>query len=152
MYKQILVPIDGSEPSQRGLAEAIKLAGQCGGAVRLVHIVNELLIISPYGYSANFGDVFEIMRTEGRALLETAEKTVREAGVKVDKVLVDAIGSQAGAAIVAQAEKWPADLIVCGTHGRRGIRRLLMGSDAEYVVRHTPVPVLLVRSQERERT
>ena len=50
-----------------------------------------------------------------------------------------------GAAIVEYAEQWPADLIVIGTHGRRGIRRLAMGSDAEFVIRTTPVPVLLVR-------
>ena len=50
-----------------------------------------------------------------------------------------------GAVIVEYAEKWPAELIVLGTHGRRGIRRLVMGSDAEYVVRTTPAPVLLVR-------
>jgi nucleotide-binding universal stress UspA family protein len=50
-----------------------------------------------------------------------------------------------GAVIAEYAEMWPADLIVIGTHGRRGIRRLVMGSDAEYVVRTTPVPVLLVR-------
>ena len=50
-----------------------------------------------------------------------------------------------GAVIAKYAEQWPADLIVLGTHGRRGIRRLVMGSDAEYVVRTARVPVLLVR-------
>ena len=72
-------------------------------------------------------------------------------GVKVDSVLLEEMGSQAGACIVEQAQKWPADLIVCGTHGRRGVRRLLLGSDAEYVVRHTRLPVLLLRGpDERE--
>ena len=47
-----------------------------------------------------------------------------------------------------EAQAWPADVIVCGTHGRRGIRRIVMGSDAEYIVRHSPVPVLLVRRSE----
>jgi len=72
-------------------------------------------------------------------------------GVKVDSVLLEEMGSQAGACIVEQAQKWPADLIVCGTHGPRGVRRLLLGSDAEYVVRHTRLPVLLLRGpDERE--
>ncbi|MGA7537737.1 MAG: universal stress protein [Steroidobacteraceae bacterium] len=53
-----------------------------------------------------------------------------------------------GACIVQRAREWPADLIVCGTHGRRGVRRLLLGSDAEYILRHTPVPILLVRASE----
>ena len=51
-----------------------------------------------------------------------------------------------GATIARVAEEWNADLIVCGTHGRRGLRRIVMGSDAEYILRHSPVPVLLVRS------
>jgi len=63
-------------------------------------------------------------------------------------VLVEAMGGQAGDYIIREARQWRADLIVCGTHGRRGIRRLVLGSDAEYIVRHTPVPVLLVRSPE----
>jgi len=50
-----------------------------------------------------------------------------------------------GECIVRGARDYQADLIICGTHGRRGVRRLLIGSDAEYVVRHSPVPVLLVR-------
>jgi nucleotide-binding universal stress UspA family protein len=49
---------------------------------------------------------------------------------------------------VKKAKEVDADLIVCGTHGRRGIRRMLMGSDAEYIVRRAPAPVLLVRNQE----
>ena len=59
--------------------------------------------------------------------------------------LVETPAGSVGTMIVEQAQEWPADLIVLGTHGRRGIRRLVMGSDAEYVVRTTPVPVLLVR-------
>jgi nucleotide-binding universal stress UspA family protein len=58
---------------------------------------------------------------------------------------VETPAGSVGAMIAEHAEGWPADLIVLGTHGRRGIRRLVMGSDAEYVVRTTPVPVLLVR-------
>jgi nucleotide-binding universal stress UspA family protein len=52
--------------------------------------------------------------------------------------------------IVENAKKWRADLIVMGTHGRRGITRVVMGSDAEGVVRNTPVPVLLIRAQARK--
>ena len=49
--------------------------------------------------------------------------------------------------MIQHAKQWPADLIVCGTHGRRGIRRIVRGSDSEFIVRHSSVPVLLVRAQ-----
>ena len=61
--------------------------------------------------------------------------------------MLEHFGRQAASLIVADAKKWKADLIVLGTHGRRGIRRLVMGSDAEEIVRTSPVPVLLVRSK-----
>jgi nucleotide-binding universal stress UspA family protein len=148
MYERILVPVDGSEPAAFGLNEAIKLAKNQGGNIRLVHIVNEWIVVSPETASVNLGQVIDILRNAGASLLDGAKSVARSAGVEVDTVLVEAMGGQAGDHIVQQAKEWRADLIVCGTHGRRGIRRLVMGSDAEYIVRHTPVPVLLVRSRE----
>lgn len=148
MYKRILVPIDGSPAASLGLGEAINLAKDQGAEIRLVHIVNEWLIVSPDAARANLGDVAQKTRAEGYALLDEGESRARRAGVTVNSVLVEQMGFQAGACIVQQALEWPADLIVCGTHGRRGVRRLLMGSDAEYIVRHTTIPVLLLRSPE----
>jgi len=145
MYAKILVPIDGSETSTLGLNEAIRLAKNQGGRIRLIHIVNELIVVLPEAY-VNIERVIDELRTRGRAILDSGEATVRSGGVEVDTTLVEAMGNQAGDQIIQQAKEWGADLIVCGTHGRRGIRRLVMGSDAEYIVRHTPVPILLVRS------
>lgn len=147
MYSKILVPVDGSEASNLGLAEAIKLAKNQGAALRLVHIVNELIMTSPnMGFGA--GHVIDGLLEGGKTILKDAQESVRAAGVAVDTVFEQSIGGQAGAHIVPQAKAWPADLIVMGTHGRRGIRRIVMGSDAEYVLRHSPVPVLLVRGKE----
>lgn len=148
MYKRILVPIDGSETAKLGLNEAIKLAKNQGGSIRIFHVVNELIVVSQYASAATLGQLIDFLRSAGESLLNDAKSVARSAGVEVDTVLVEAMGSQAGAHIVQQAQEWPAELIVCGTHGRRGIRRIVMGSDAEYVVRYTPVPVLLVRSRE----
>jgi nucleotide-binding universal stress UspA family protein len=145
MYAKILVPIDGSETSTLGLNEAIRLAKNQGGRIRLIHIVNELIVVLPEAY-VNIERVIDELRTRGKAILDSSEATVRSGGVEVDTTLVEAMGNQAGDKIIQQAKEWGADLIVCGTHGRRGIRRLVMGSDAEYIVRHTPVPILLVRS------
>ena len=71
----------------------------------------------------------------------------REAGITVDTQLVEAFGGRAGEHILQAAQEWPADIIVCGTHGRRGLRRIVLGSDAEYLVRRSPVPILLVRAE-----
>jgi nucleotide-binding universal stress UspA family protein len=145
MYGKILVPIDGSETSAMGLNEAIRLAKNQGARIRLVHVVNELLVVLPDAY-VNIGRVVDELRRAGKSVLDTSESTVRSAGVEVDTTLIEAMGNQAGDQIIRQAKEWGADLIVCGTHGRRGIRRIVMGSDAEYIVRHTPVPILLIRS------
>jgi nucleotide-binding universal stress UspA family protein len=151
VYKKILVPVDGSEASILGLAEAIKLAKGQAASIRLMHVVNELVVTGPYhaAYAAyGVGTVIDSLRKDGKALLEQARARVGGAGVAVDTVFEESIGGQAGLYIVQQAAAWPADLIVMGTHGRRGLRRMVMGSDAEYVVRHAPVPVLLVRGQK----
>jgi nucleotide-binding universal stress UspA family protein len=146
MYQKILVPIDGSETSTRGLNEAIKLAKNQRGQISLVHVVNELIL--DYGYSggAYYGDIIESMRAAGSRVLNSAEALARQHGLDPESVLLESIGGSAADLIVAQAKKWSADLIVMGTHGRRGLRRLAMGSDAESVVRESPVPVLLIHS------
>ena len=79
------------------------------------------------------------------AVLSNAEGRVRERGLSAEAVLQECWGRRASDVIIEQAEQWPADLIVMGTHGRRGLHRLALGSDAEKVARGAPVPVLLVR-------
>lgn len=148
MYKRILVPVDGSPTSNLGLEEATRLAKDQGAEILLVHVVNEWAIVSPDASGANLGDVAAGMRESGDRLLDEAESSVRRAGVTVKSVLIEEIGTPVGAAILQQTQEWPADLIVCGTHRRQGVRRLVMGSDAEFLLRHTPIPVLFVRSPE----
>ena len=82
---------------------------------------------------------------EGKAVLSGAERVVREHALEPQSALVESIGGRAADSIIEQAKQWPADVIVMGTHGRRGLRRLAMGSDAELVVRSSPTPVVLVR-------
>lgn len=85
------------------------------------------------------------LRSSGECILHDSVSAARAAEVDVDSRLIEAMGTEAGECIIEEATSWPADLIVCGTHGRRGVRRVLMGSDAEYVLRRSPVPVLMVR-------
>ena len=147
MYQKILVPVDGSSTSLRGLSEAIKLAKSTGATLRLIHIVNELVIDSGFttGGPKYYGAIIEGLREGGKQILGDAEKVVRAQGVALESELIETIGGRAAEAIVSQATQWGADLIVMGTSGRRGLRRLALGSDAEMVLRHAPVPVLMVR-------
>lgn len=146
MYDKILVPIDGSETSDRGLEEAVRVAkdGQ-DSRIRLVHVVNEFIFDGAYGAGTFTNDLFASLRDTGKSILAQSESLVRQHGIEVDSVMLESIGAPAADFIVAQARQWPADLIVMGTHGRRGLARLALGSDAEYVIRMAPVPVLLVR-------
>jgi nucleotide-binding universal stress UspA family protein len=147
MLSKILVPVDGSSTSMRGLAEAISLAKQVKGTLRILHDVDELLMTDvPLG-TDYYSKWAEAMREKGKKVLREAQAFARTRNVDAEIALSESMGKRAAYAIVEQANAWPADLIVMGTHGRRGISRLLMGSDAELVLRTSSVPVMLVREQ-----
>lgn len=146
MYKNILVPIDGSETARLGLKEAIGLAKSLGSRIRLLYVVNVLPLVGDVTGTA-FTRLFELTRDYGASVLSEAQKVIRAAGIDVDTKVLEATNGAAGGPIVEEAVAWPAELIVCGTHGRRGIRRIVMGSDAEFILRQSPVPVLLVRAR-----
>ncbi len=143
-YTKILVAVDGSQSSAKGLAEAIRLAKADGAKLRIFHVVDELLPLTAASYCTE--DVLEALRQAGRDILGGAVKSAREAGVPTDAHQVECVGGRTASLIVDEAARCGADLIVLGTHGRRGLRRLVMGSDAEEVVRVAPVPVLLTRA------
>jgi nucleotide-binding universal stress UspA family protein len=150
MYQRILVPIDGSPTSNLGIREALKLAREQKSRLRLVHVVDELVIMSSPDAIIPVDDVIGSLRDAGKNVLEKSKKLVERAGAQADTVLVERFGGRAADSIVSEAKKWRADLIVLGTHGRRGMRRMVLGSDAEEVVRSSPVPVLLVRSKAED--
>ncbi|HEX5363464.1 MAG TPA: universal stress protein [Gallionella sp.] len=150
MYQRILVPIDGSETSDRALHEAIKLAD--GKAqLHLVHVVEEVYPLDAEGYAfIDYAALQEAARHSGERLLAKAKSAAKQAGATPDAVLLETAGERVASVIDREAVKWSADLIVLGTHGRSGFTRLLFGSVAEGVVRSATVPVLLVRSAEQQ--
>lgn len=151
MYQRILVPVDGSPTSNTGLTEAIKLARLTGARVRVLHVVDEMpFLISSDGYAPIPGDVFTVLRDVGKSILEQARATVDAAGVPVEAALFDSLSGRLCDRVVEQVKEWKADVIVLGTHGRRGVGRMFMGSDAEQIVRTSTVPVLLVRGTAAE--
>ena len=149
MYQKILVPVDGSPTSMRGLQEAIKLAKLTGARLRLLHVVDEISFATGMEAATMVtGEMMQLLREGGEQVLKQAKARVEKAGVRVDTVLADSIAGRVCDHVIEQATAWHAGLIVLGTHGRRGFGRLLMGSDAEMIVRLAPVPVLLVRARE----
>ena len=151
MYQRILAPIDGSATSTFGLDEAIKLAKLTGASLRLIHVVDALTMTTGLLPSAYYADEVPPRKKEvGEQILEQARTRVAASGVKVDTFLFDSKLPRVSETIIEQAKAWNADLIVIGTHGRRGVGRVLLGSDAEQIVRMAPVPVLLVRAPEVE--
>ncbi len=149
MYDRILVPIDGSPTSERALAEAAGLARLCAAKLRLLHVMDPLMHITGYERPDVFvREIEPALRRAAQDLLAKARESVTDERVQVETALVESQGERVSDIIIEQAKAWPADLVVIGTHGRRGVDRVLMGSDAEQVARRSPVPVLLVRSRQ----
>jgi nucleotide-binding universal stress UspA family protein len=142
MYKRILVPVDGSPTSVRGLDEAIALAKLGGGRLHLVHVLDRVVLSAGETYTV---DVFGMLREAGERILEQAKARAAAAGLEASAFISEPMPGRVCDVVAAQAQACGADLIVVGTHGRRGMSRLLVGSDAEQIVRVAPIPVLLVR-------
>lgn len=147
MYRRILVPVDGSATGARGLREAIALARDQGAKLRLVHVVDEATILGGAEAGVDLEPLVEALVKVGRAVIERARRAAAKLGVEAETAIYESVAGPAAQSILREATKWRADLIVMGTHGRRGIRRLVLGSDAEQVVRLAKVPVLLVRGR-----
>jgi len=147
MYQRILVPVDGSDTSRRGLDEAIKLAMLSGARLRLLHVVDEVsAAMGMADMGAVSADVFRLLKEGGEQLLAQAKAVVVAQRLEVDTVLVEGFAGRLCDQVLEQAQAWGADLIVLGSHGRRGVGRLVLGSDAEQIIRTAQVPVLVVRA------
>jgi nucleotide-binding universal stress UspA family protein len=145
-YKRILVAVDGSGASNSGLREAIRLAKAERARLCILHVVNDYVVIASMGGVAPPRDLGSLLRESGERILARAKALAAKQRVKPVVVLREVLSGPAAESIVREAKKQRADLIVLGTHGRRGVGRLMLGSDAEQVVRSAPVPVLLVRA------
>ena len=147
-YRKILVAVDGSTASAKGLREAIRLAKTDSARLFILHVVDEypaFAALDGMMAGAPGADLVPALREGGKRVLARAKTTAEKAGVPAKAVLREMLSGPAAYPIVREARKLGADLIVLGTHGRRGVRRLVLGSDAEQVVRTASVPVLLVR-------
>lgn len=149
MYARILIASDGSELADRALEHGLKLAKLAGSELTIVTVTEPVTIVGG-GYASVAGGVIdplpELIEAQEKAakeLLERAARKATEQGVAAKTVLVD--NSFAADGIVATANDIGAELIIMGSHGRRGLNRLLLGSQTNNVLAHTKIPVLVTR-------
>ncbi len=147
MYKRILVATDGSKLSKKAVASAIGLAASCKAELWAIQVVPPYPIAYFEGGMAV--DSSEIKRVEAlwvkkaQAVLDLVTKAAAAKGVQ-GRTLVSK-SDMVSHAIIHAAEKNNCDLIVMASHGRRGIKRLLLGSETQHVLTHSSTPVLVLR-------
>lgn len=147
MPHRILLAMDGSETSWQALREAIRFA-MPDDVVRAISVIDDPFAHyqSAFASHIDLEAVREGLIAETQLTLADAYKKLHEEGLQADTRSIDlrAWGGTIADAIVREAERWHADLLILGTHGRRGIRRLMIGSVAEQVLRQAHRPVMLV--------
>lgn len=145
MYQRILAPIDGSETSARAFETALRVARESGAQVVPLYVVDVPLVgADAPGYDPSI--VRDALFEEGSRVNDEARAKMEQAGVRGTPRIVETspLGDDISHSILRIANEWPADLVVMGTHGRRGFRRLMLGSVAERFLRISSCPVLLV--------
>jgi nucleotide-binding universal stress UspA family protein len=148
MYRHVLVAIDDSDTARKALTEAIALAGMHGAVLEIVHAVDEQLVHVFHAggvTTTSAHDLKHALVSGGEGVLAKAVEQATAAGIEVRSRLLRGHGEHADDLIAAAVESSGADLLVLGSHGRRGVRRLLIGSVAENLVRKVTVSVLIVR-------
>lgn len=149
MFNKILVAVDGSSTAGRGLKTAVSLAINQDATLIILHVVDERTPVI-YPEAGLYADqIIASLRDNGRKIIAAAQREASRQVVKAQTRMVETLGLPVAEVIAREAKRLRADLIVLGTHGRQGLKRVVMGSDAEGVVRLANVPVLLVRSPVR---
>ncbi|WP_321909744.1 universal stress protein [Burkholderia cepacia] len=145
MYSNILVALDGSDTSSRALDAALTLAAETGARLTPVYVVDFLVpAYDTYGYDPSI--LVDAFREEGLRVTDDAARRLKARDVAGTPQIsnVEPAGEDIPRRIVRLADETGADLIVMGTHGRRGFQRLFLGSVAERVLRLATCPVLMI--------
>jgi nucleotide-binding universal stress UspA family protein len=143
-FKHILVPLDWGEPSRRALELAIELVQTFGAELSVVHVYE----IPAYAYGGMPPVAADLVTPIERAARKELDQEIAAIRRRVPDAHAVLRSGGAWREILAAIEETHADLVVMGTHGRRGVPRFLLGSVAEKVVRMSPIPVLTVRAAE----
>jgi nucleotide-binding universal stress UspA family protein len=147
MYKRILVPTDGSVLSRKAIRSAIELAASAGAEVVGLNVVP--LYPTSYFEGGSSVSATQVARTEkqwaeqGQAIADEVGNAAEKAGVKARAITVRS--DLVAEAILRAARKHRCDLVVMASHGRKGLKRLLLGSETQHVLTHGAIPVLVLR-------
>ena len=148
-FRHILVPVDGSPTSDKALDEAIRLAVFSGAKISLIHVIDDLSYATGFEPATDYvQQLIPLVRAAGEDLLAKQGERVLAHGLQLECVLIAEGPGRVCEHVAEHARISHADLIVLGSHGRRGIGRVLLGSDAEQIIRLAPVPVLVVRGKD----
>jgi nucleotide-binding universal stress UspA family protein len=147
-FRRILVTLDGSDTSRKALVAALQIARDAGGRVQMLHVFNELAYLN--GFEAS-GQIAGMAHDYGAKVLAQGAEIAQAAGVEHEERLLEEPGRGLGQVVADAARDWDADLLVVGSHGRRGFDRLVLGSGAEKIIRQATVPVLVIRGSDDER-
>ena len=148
MFKRLIAAVDGSSTSKRALRVAVDLAKEQQAALCIAYVVD---LSSLYLADAplDFAALEASARKSGEKVLKHASAIAQKEGLQAETKLLEVrqAGDRIADVIARFAKRWKSDLIVIGTHGRRGVSHLFLGSVAESVVRIAPTLVLLVRGR-----
>lgn len=139
---RILVGVDDSKFSEAALQALVGQIQPRDTEVRVLHVLERIAISTPPQMSAGYTPELQDQAKEAQELVERAAKKLRTAGFNVDTAVCK---GDIREKIIDSAAEWNADLIVIGSHGRRGMQRFLLGSVAEFVARHAQCSVAIVR-------
>jgi len=148
MYRHIIVAIDDSPTSRKALDEAITLAKVHDARLDIVHAIDDQLVHVFHAdgmITSKANELNHVLVSNGEALVEHAVDRARDSGIEAQPRLLHGHGEHADDMIAEAIKDSGADLLVIGSHGRRGVRRLLLGSIAENLVRKAGISVLIVR-------
>lgn len=147
MYKRILVTTDGSALSKKAVKSAIGLAAATGAEMVALHVVPRYpMSYFEGGVSMSPQEVSSIEKQwadQGQAMVDAVTEQAAAAGVKSRAAI--ARSDLVAEAILGAARKHKCDLVVMASHGRKGIKRLLLGSETQHVLTHSTIPVLVLR-------
>ncbi|WP_126284932.1 universal stress protein [Burkholderia stagnalis] len=149
MYRKIMVAMDGSPSSKQALKEGLKLAKLCGGHLYVVYVIDKSVLITLAG-GYDLDALVAAMRRDGVAVLRSAEQAIAHASAASNTELIETkrIGEDIAERLQRYVLENAIDLAVLGTHGRRGIERMLIGSVAEHFLRAATCPVLFTRGED----
>jgi nucleotide-binding universal stress UspA family protein len=144
VFKKILIAVDDSECSYKAAQTGFKLAQELGSNVKLICVVDEKYLIANPEFRTSYVDLYNLHLEQAENIVS---KISKELGGTI-KIELETPRNNPASAIIDIAKDWNADLVVMGTHGKSGIAKMFMGSTSQYVIRHLPIPCMIVRDDK----